>query len=109
MALKTRIRLLALTRIGIVVLALSVVLLIVGFANASDMTQIAIAQNNRLWQVITCLIGILDLLLSGILVWIVGNQKETFQRVSKLERGEDIRRDFVSKEICHEKMKSTKL
>ena len=105
MALKTRIRLLAATRIAIVSFACAIVLAVFGVAFASDATSIMIAQVGALWQVIICLIGVLDLLISGILVWIVGNQKETFQRMNKLEKGEDSRKEFVSKEICDLKHK----
>jgi TRAP-type uncharacterized transport system fused permease subunit len=105
MALKTRIHLLAMTRIFIVVFACVIVLAVFGIAFASDSTSVTLSQVGALWQVIICLIGVLDLLLSSILVWIVGNQKETFQRMSKLEKGEDIRKEFVSKEVCTEKMK----
>ena len=105
MALKTRIRLLAMTRIGIVVFACLIVFAVFGVAFASDATSLMIAQVGVLWQVIICLIGVLDLLISGILVWIVGNQKEAFKRLNSIETGKAFREEFVSKEVCKEKHK----
>ena len=91
MALKTRIRLLAATRISIVDFTSLIVMAAFSAAFASDTTNIMLSQVGVLWQVIICLIGVLDLLLSGILLWIVGNQKEAFQRIGKLEKDEGIR------------------
>lgn len=88
MALKTRIRLLTFTKFAVLVLTMVVLLTSVSMVSAGDAPP---GSTGMMWQMIMALFGMLDTVLTGIIVWLVSNQRETFQRIGRLESGEDVR------------------
>lgn len=95
MALRTRIRLLSITRYTVLALTGLVVFVSASLASAGDSAP---TPAGMMWQVIMVLFGALDTILTAIIVWLVSNQRETFQRIGVLEKGEAVRA-----EICKER------
>lgn len=95
MSLPVRIRLLSIIRVVILLVTSAVMLCSASLAHAGDVVP---SPMGMMWQVIMVLFGALDTILTGIIVWLVSNQREAFQRLSLLEKGEAVRA-----EICKER------
>ena len=81
MALQTRIRLLSLTRLFVLALFIMIAAVAANVAYAGEPAQMS--QTGAMWQVIMTLFGVLNTILTGVIVWLVSNQKELFQRMGK--------------------------
>lgn len=99
MALKTRIRLLTCARLLISAFALVVFLVAaqIAFGGGEAMQPTPMGM---MWEVIVALFGLLNTVLTGVMVWLVSNLREAFQRISRLE-GDDQTR----KALCDERHK----
>jgi hypothetical protein len=97
MALRTKMKLLSLS--GLLMAAMCVISLFatVQLVHAAGESQPP-NSNGMMWQVIILLSGALSTVWTGIGVWLIANQREIFQRVGRLETGEEVR-----KELCDER------
>lgn len=96
MALKTRLQLLTLTQFSTVALTAAVLFIAVSFAFAGE--GVPVSPTGMMWESIMALFGALNTILTGAICWLVSNQRETFQRIGKLETGEE-----VQSRICAER------
>ena len=99
MAHQTRLRLL--TCIKFLALTVLSVVLLVSFGIASQGEAVQPTTSGMMWEAIMGLFGVLNTILTGVIVWLVSNQREAFSRIGKLETGEEVRSS-----ICDERHKA---
>ena len=99
MAHQTRLRLLTFTKFLALTVSSFVLLASLGIASQGEAIQPT--TQGMMWEVIMVLFGALNTILTGVIVWLVSNQREAFTRIGKLETGEEVRAS-----LCDERHKT---